>query len=201
VDFRFGRNNKLDQSLPGGQRDLDIKTKERHMRNKAIKCSTAIVVSGLLLASTANAFDMGNMMNPSKWMGGNKNSDRYDDYGGGPGGYGGGPGGYGGGPGGYGGGPGGYGGAPGYGGVPGYGGGPGGYGGGPGGYGGGPGGYGGAPGYGGGSGYGGVPGYGGAPAYGAPAAGSASDAAEIEQLKARIKKLEESNQWAQPTSK
>jgi len=75
------------------------------MRNKAIKFSTAIVASGLLLASTAHAFDMGNMMNPSKWMGGNKNSDRYDDYGG-PGGYGGGPGGYGGGPGGYGGGPG-----------------------------------------------------------------------------------------------
>ena len=138
--------------------------------------------------------DMGNMMNPSKWMGGNKNSDRYDDYGG--------PGGYGGGPGGYGGGPGGYGGAPGYGGGPGgYGGGPGGYGGapgyggGPGGYGGGPGGYGGAPGYGGGSGYGGAPGC------VAPASGTASDAAEIEQLKARIKKLEENNQWAQPTSK
>ena len=60
------------------------------MRNKAIKFSTAIVASGLLLAGTAHAFDMGNMMNPSKWMGGNKNSDRYDDYGG-PGGYGGGP--------------------------------------------------------------------------------------------------------------
>ena len=75
------------------------------MRNKAIKFSTAIVASGLLLAGTAHAMDMGNMMNPSKWMGGNKNSDRYDDYGG-PGGYGGGPGGYGGGPGGYGGGPG-----------------------------------------------------------------------------------------------
>jgi hypothetical protein len=68
------------------------------MRNKAIKFSTAIVASGLLLAGTAHAFDMGNMMNPSKWMGGNRNSDRYDDYGG-PGGYGGGPGGYGGGPG------------------------------------------------------------------------------------------------------
>ena len=145
------------------------------MRNKAIKFSTAIVASGLLLASTAHAFDMGNMMNPSKWMGGNKNSDRYDDYGG-PGGYGGGPGGYGGGPGGYGGGP-------------------GGYGGGPGGYGGGPGGYGGAPGYGGGSGYGGTPGYGGAPGYVAPASGTASDAAEIERLKTRIKKLEESNKW------
>ena len=131
------------------------------MRNKAIKFSTAIVASGLLLAGTAQAMDMGNMMNPSKWMGGNKNSDRYDDYGG-PGGYGGGPGGYGGGPGGY--------------------------GGSPGGYGGGPGGYGGAPGYGGGSGYGGAPGY------VAPASGTASDAAEIEQLKARIKKLEENNQ-------
>ena len=173
------------------------------MRNKAIKFSTAIVASGLLLAGTTHAMDMGNMMNPSKWMGGNKNSDRYDDYGG-PGGYGGGPGGYGGGPGGYGGGPGGYGGGPGgYGGGPGgYGGGPGGYGGGPGGYGGGPGGYGGGPGgYGGAPGYGGGSGYGGAPGYIAPASGAASDAAEIEQLKARIKKLEENNQWAQPTSK
>ena len=151
------------------------------MRNKAIKFSTAIVASGLLLAGSAHAFDMGNMMNPSKWMGGNRNSDRYDDYGG-PGGYGGGPGGYGGGPGYYGGGPGGYGGGPGY------------YGGEPGGYGGGPGGYGGAPGYGGGSGYGSTPGYGGAP-YVAPTSGTASDAAEIEQLKARIKKLEESNKW------
>ena len=27
--------------------------------------------------------DMGNMMNPSRWMGGN-NNDRYDDYRGGP---------------------------------------------------------------------------------------------------------------------
>ena len=123
------------------------------MRNKAIKLSAVIAASSLLLAGTAQAFNMGNMMNPSKWMGGNSNSDRYNDYGGGPG-YGG-------------------------------------YGGGPGGYGG--------PGYGGG--YGGAPGYSGAPAYGARAAGFASDAAEFEQLKARIKKLEESNQWAQPTSK
>ena len=89
------------------------------MRNKVIKLSTVIVASSLLLAGTAHAFDMGNMMNPSKWMGGNKGSDRYDDYGGGPGGYGGGPGGYGGAPG--------YGavsgetGVPAYGGAPGYG--------------------------------------------------------------------------------
>ena len=94
------------------------------MRNKTIRnCSLA--AAGLLLVNTANAFDMGNMMNPSKWMGGNKNDDdRYDygGYGGGPG-YGGYPGGYGGGPGygGYGGDPGfGYG-MPGYGGTPGYG--------------------------------------------------------------------------------
>ncbi|MGB5539991.1 MAG: hypothetical protein WBO37_07890, partial [Gammaproteobacteria bacterium] len=77
----------------------------------------ALVTAGLLLAGTAGAFDMGNMMNPSKWMGDkNKNDRDYDyDYEGGPGyGY---PGGYGGGPGyGY---PGGYG--SGYGGDPGYG--------------------------------------------------------------------------------
>ena len=62
------------------------------MRIKAIKLSTVIVASSLLLAGTAHAIDMGKMMNPSKWMGGNKDNDRYDDYRGGPGGYGGGPG-------------------------------------------------------------------------------------------------------------
>jgi hypothetical protein len=196
VAFRFCGKDKLDQSFPGRQGHLDIWTKEQHMRIKAIKLSTVIVASSLLLAGTAHAIDMGKMMNPSKWMGGNKDNDRYDDYRGGPGGYGGGPGGYGGGPGGYGGGPGGYGGGPGgYGGGPGgYGGGPGGYGGGPGGYGGGPGGYGGGPGgYGGGpGGYGGGPaGYGGGPGYVAPASGTAADAAEIERMKERIRMLED----------
>jgi len=103
---------------------------------KGIKSGVVGVAVSLLVANPAAAFDMGNMMNPSKWMGGGDNDrDRYDDYYDGPGyGYGGGPGyGYGGGPGyGYG----GYGGAPGY------------------------GGYGGAPGYGYGGGYGGAPGYG-----------------------------------------
>jgi len=80
-----------------------------------------LTAAGLMLAGSAQAMNFGDMMNPSKWMGGNK--DRYDDYGyrgyGYPGyGYGGYPGyGYGGYPG-Y-----GYGGYPGYG----Y---PGGYGGG-----------------------------------------------------------------------
>ena len=106
-----------------------------------VVCSTAMLTA----AGVGHAFDMGNMMNPSKWFGGgNRDRDYYGDgYGGGPGyGYGG-PGyGYGGpgyGYGGY-----GYGG-PGYGyGGPGYG------------YGGpGYGGYGGAPGYGGYGGYGG----------------------------------------------
>ncbi len=173
--------------------------------------SGIFMAAGLLLANPVVAVDFGNMMNPSKWMGGNK--DRGDDYydgpppgygyggapgyggepgygyGGAPGGYGGAPGGYGGAPGGYGGAPGGYGGAPGgYGGEPGYG-----YGGAPGGYGGAPGGYGGEPGYG----YGGAPGgYGTAPAYGAPAANP--DAAEIERLKQRIKKLEEASKAPQP---
>ena len=152
------------------------------MQNKVIKFRVLIVAAGLLLANPVSAFDMGDMMNPSKWTGGNKDRDRYDDYGpgygyGGPGyGYGG-PGyGYGG-PGyGYGGGP-GYGGYPGYGGDPGYG-----YGGAPG-YGGESGyGYGGAPGYG----YGSDPGYGGA--YGAP--GTGSNEAEIKRLKARLRQLE-----------
>ena len=90
--------------------------------------AVALGLGSLLLVTGAQAMDFGNMMNPSKWMGGGGDRDRYSDYGG-PGGYGGGPGyGYGG--------PGGYGGGPGYG-----GGGPGGYGGGPGYGGGGPGGY------------------------------------------------------------
>jgi hypothetical protein len=78
------------------------------VQNKIIKYGILITAINLMLASSANAFDMGNMMNPSKWMGGNKDKDRYDDYGPGPGyGYGPGPGyGYGGGPGyGYGGNP------------------------------------------------------------------------------------------------
>jgi hypothetical protein len=151
------------------------------MRNGKMKLTAVIATASVLLAGTAQAFNMGNMMNPSKWMGGNSNSDRYDDYYGGPGGYGGGPGYYGGGPGGYGGGP-GY-----------YGGGPGGYGGGPGYYGGGPGGYGGAPGYNGGAPNYGVPAAGGIPGNSIPASGSGSDVAEIEQLKQRLKKLEEGN--------
>jgi len=135
------------------------------VHNKRIIYSVMSVAAGLLLANPACAFDMGDMMNPSKWTGGNNDRDRYyDDYGPGygyPGGY---PGyGYGGYPGyGYGGAPGyGYGGYPGYGGEPGYG-------------------YGGDPGYGGGPGYGG--------AYGAP--GTESREAEIKRLKSRLRQLE-----------
>jgi len=152
------------------------------MQNQEIKFRALLVAAGLLLANSAHAIDMGKMMNPSKWMGGNKDNDRYDDYRGGPGyGYPGGPPGYGyGGAPGYGAGPGyGYGGAPGYGAAgPGYG-----YGGGPGYGAAGPGyGYGGAPGYDAG------PGYGGAPVYGAPATGS--NEAEVMRLKERIRQLE-----------
>ena len=65
--------------------------------------AVALGIGSLLLAASAQAMDFGNMMNPSKWMGGG-NNDRNSHYGGGPGyggpvyGYGGGPGGYGGGP-------------------------------------------------------------------------------------------------------
>jgi hypothetical protein len=145
------------------------------MQNKEITVMVAFVAISLLLANTAYAFDMGNMMNPSKWMGGNNDHDRYDDYGGPGYGYGGYPGyGYGGpGYGGYG-GPGyGYGGYPGYGGYggPGYG-------------------YGGYPGYGGygGGGYPGYGGYGGTSAVVVPGGGSSN--AEIDQLKDRIRQLE-----------
>jgi hypothetical protein len=153
---------------------------EPSVQNKGIKLRVLFVAASLLLANPASAFDMGNMMNPSKWMGNKKDDDRYyDDYYDGPGyGYGG-PGyGYGG---------------PGYGyGGPGYGyGGPG-YGYGAPGYGGDPAyGYGGAPGYGGDPGYGvgGGPGYGGAPAYGG-APGTESKEAEIMRLKERLRQLE-----------
>ena len=59
------------------------------MTNKLTICSSVLLATGLLLAGTASAFDMGNMMNPSKWMGGNNDDDDYyyDDYSGGPGGY------------------------------------------------------------------------------------------------------------------
>ena len=100
------------------------------MQNQEIKFRACIVAASLLLTNSAYAIDMGKMMNPSKWMGGSKDRDRYDDYPGGPGyGYPGGPPGYG------------YGGGPGYGAGPGYG-------------------YGGAPGYDAGPGYGGAPVYG-----------------------------------------
>jgi hypothetical protein len=126
------------------------------MRIIDITRRTLLLTLGLGTAATTGtvqAFDFGNMMNPSRWFGGNR--DRYyGDYGygyGGPG-YGYGPPGYGYGAPGYGyGAPGsGYGGVPGYG-APGYGYGAPGYG------------YGGAPGY----------GYGGVRGYGAPATGQA----------------------------
>jgi hypothetical protein len=135
------------------------------VKSKLIARSGILLAAGFLFTSSANALDMGKMINPMKWMKGSKNNDDYYDDGyGGPGypppGYG-----YGG---------------PGYGGYggPGYG----GYGGpGYGGY--------GAPGYGG---YG-APGYGGAPAYHTPQVGSSPDAAEISRLKERIRVLEEGN--------
>ena len=67
------------------------------MKNRTILRRTLALILGSTMicgAATGFAFDMGNMMNPSKWMGGNR--DRGYGYGG-PGGYGGGPGyGYGG---------------------------------------------------------------------------------------------------------
>jgi hypothetical protein len=142
------------------------------MKNRAILRRTLALLVGagfVAAAGTSFAMDFGNMMNPSKWMGGSKDRDRGDYYGGpgyGPGyGYGG----------------------PGYGwGGPGYGWGGPGYGwGGPGyGY--------GAPGYG--YGYG-APGYGGygmpAPAAGLQQPGAANSQAEIEALKQRINQLEQ----------
>jgi len=154
------------------------------MKLRIATFSGLIIATGLLFANTGYAFDMGNVMNPSKWMGGNSNRDRYDDYDrgyGGPGGPGYGYGGPGYGPGPYYGGAPGYGyGAPGYGGVPGYG-------------------YGVAPGYGGAPGEAGVPAYGGAPGYGAaPAAADTAD--QIERLQERIRVLEEAARQAPAAS-
>jgi hypothetical protein len=142
------------------------------MNQRIVLRRTLPLLLGTLLTSgtgTTLAFDMGNMMNPSKWMGGGNDRDYYDDGPGGGPGYGyGGPRGYGG---------------------PGYRyGAPSGYGG-PGAY-GGPGyGYGG-PGYGGPRGYGGPAyGYGAPVGYGSPPAG-AGEQSEIDALKERIRVLE-----------
>ncbi len=51
--------------------------------------AVALGIGSLILGDSALAMNFGDMMNPSKWMGGN-NRDRYSDYGygyGGPGGY------------------------------------------------------------------------------------------------------------------
>ena len=50
------------------------------MKNPVTKYRGIIVLIGLLLASTSHAFDMGNMMNPSKWMGSNNRDDDYYDH-------------------------------------------------------------------------------------------------------------------------
>lgn len=94
-------------------------------KQKLIIYSAMLAIGGssLAIVPSAYAFNMGNMMNPSKWMNNNNNNNRdryYDDdyYDRGRYGYGGPYGGWGG-P--YGGGPYGYGGYPGYGyGAPGY---------------------------------------------------------------------------------
>lgn len=161
------------------------------MSPKATKLLSVLAVTGvvgvsLVYSPASRAFDFGNMMNPSKWMGG---GDRYDDYDDGP--YGrpwGGP--YGGGP------PGGpYGGGP-WGGP---------YGGGPWGGAYGPGPYGGAP-------YGQPGAYGAPPAHRpAPAAATAAPSApaakasppvvsssEVDALRQRIRELESQQQPAAP---
>ncbi len=139
------------------------------MQINKIRHGGMLVAMTLLVADPAFAMDFGNVMNPTKWFGGNR--DRYDDdyyYDEGPG-FGGYPPPYGA--------PGAYGapgfGYPGYGGAPGYG----------------------APGVGA-PGYGypgvapGVPGYT-TPAYAAPETSSGSDALEVERLKRRIRELED----------
>lgn len=90
------------------------------MKRRTILLFAVLAAGG----NAAQALDMGDMMNPSKWFGGGHDRDYYDRgyYGGyGPYGWGGGPYGWGGGPYGWGGGPYGWGGGPwGYGGYGGY---------------------------------------------------------------------------------
>lgn len=52
------------------------------MKKRAVLASTLLIAS-LGMGSSAQAVDMGNMMNPSKWFGGSKDSDddRYDERG------------------------------------------------------------------------------------------------------------------------
>ena len=38
-----------------------------------------LVAASFIFANMSYAFDMGNMMNPSKWMGDKKDKNRYDD--------------------------------------------------------------------------------------------------------------------------
>ena len=65
------------------------------MKYRARKYRGIIVTFTLLLANTAHSFDMGNMMNPSKWVDSNRDDDDYDRRGYGYGGPGGGYPGYG----------------------------------------------------------------------------------------------------------
>ncbi|RTZ72183.1 MAG: hypothetical protein DSZ00_08905 [Gammaproteobacteria bacterium] len=48
---------------------------------KTAAVATTLLIAGLGMMGNVQAVDMGNMMNPSKWFGGDKNSgdDRYDD--------------------------------------------------------------------------------------------------------------------------
>lgn len=57
---------------------------EKFMKRAVIGIVSAVMVTS---ASVASAFNMGNMMNPSKWFGGSRDRG-YDDYYDGPGGYG-----------------------------------------------------------------------------------------------------------------
>jgi CubicO group peptidase (beta-lactamase class C family) len=88
-----------------------VKIREKR-RNGTVKCKTILSLMALTALATgmnvAQAFDFGDMMNPSDWFGGNHHDRDYYDrgyYGGyGPYGWGGGPYGWGGGPYGWGGG-------------------------------------------------------------------------------------------------
>jgi hypothetical protein len=74
--------NPVCHDLPPGKilrTVTDLVSRKKAMKLKRF-ISISLVYLGLAFTNAAHAFDMGNMMNPSKWMGGNKDNDRDDDY-------------------------------------------------------------------------------------------------------------------------
>jgi hypothetical protein len=68
---------KITESTSGNRLHLFRFPKENVMKNP-MTLSLAALLGGLLAMPAAHAFDMGRMMNPSKWMGGGNNNNDDD---------------------------------------------------------------------------------------------------------------------------